>query len=113
AGSANQIQFNLNGSALGASAALTFVAPTLTVGQAGVSTGILALTGATSGTTSLTPSATAGGTWTLRNATDNVVGAATADVFTNKTFDTSGTGNVLKVNGTQLSAVTGTGAVVL
>jgi hypothetical protein len=42
-----------------------------------------------------------------------LVGKATTDVFTNKTFDTAGTGNVLKINGTQVSAITGTGAVVL
>jgi len=51
------------------------------------------------------------------------ISAATADTdystptgmetFTNKTYDTAGTGNVLKINGTQVSAVTGTGSVVL
>lgn len=39
--------------------------------------------------------------------------ASSTDVFTNKTFDTAATGNVLKINGTQVSAVTGSGAVVL
>jgi hypothetical protein len=34
-------------------------------------------------------------------------------VLTNKTFDTAGTGNVFKVNGTQISDKTGTGKVVL
>jgi hypothetical protein len=33
--------------------------------------------------------------------------------LTNKTFNTAGTGNVLQINGTTVSAVTGTGAVVL
>lgn len=33
--------------------------------------------------------------------------------FTNKSFDTAGTGNTLKINGTTVSAVTGSGAVVL
>ncbi len=51
------------------------------------------------------------------------ISAATADTdystpagtetFTNKTYDTAGAGNVLKINGTQVSAVTGSGAVVL
>lgn len=45
--------------------------------------------------------------------TDTYVGRATTDVFTNKTFDTAGTGNIFRVNGTQLTAVTGTGSVVL
>lgn len=35
---------------------------------------------------------------------DVVVGAATTDTLTNKTFDTAGAGNVLKINGTQVSS---------
>lgn len=42
-----------------------------------------------------------------------LVGRQTTDTFTNKTFDTAGAGNVLKVNGVTLTAVVGTGAVVL
>lgn len=34
-------------------------------------------------------------------------------VHTNTTFDTAGTGNVFKINGTQITAVTGTGSAVL
>lgn len=45
--------------------------------------------------------------------TDTYVGRATTDTLTNKTFDTAGTGNVFKINGTGITAVTGTGAVVL
>lgn len=51
-------------------------------------------------------------TFTMQG-TDTYVGRATADTFTNKTYDTAGTGNVLKINGTTVSAITGTGAVVL
>jgi len=40
---------------------------------------------------------------------DQVVGAKSTDTFTNKTFDTAGAGNVLKINGNQESAATGTG----
>ena len=41
---------------------------------------------------------------------DTYVGRATTDTLTNKTLDTAGTGNVFKINGTQVSAVTGSGA---
>lgn len=45
--------------------------------------------------------------------TDTYVGRATTDTLTNKTFDTAGTGNVFKINGTTITANVGTGANVL
>lgn len=39
--------------------------------------------------------------------------ASLTQTFTNKTIDTAGTGNVFKINGTAISAITGTGSVVL
>ena len=71
------------------------------------------LSGSTSGTTTLQASATASGTLTLPAATDTLVGKATTDTLTNKTFDTAGTGNSFKINGTSVTAVTGTGSNVL
>ena len=56
---------------------------------------------------------TASNTLTLPNTTDTLVGKATTDIFTNKTYDTAGTGNVFRIAGVTLSAVTGTGSVVL
>jgi len=61
---------------------------------------------------SLTLAGTDGAVQTFQ-ASDTIVGRATSDTLTNKTFDTAGTGNVLKINGTQVSAVTGSGAAVL
>lgn len=48
--------------------------------------------------------------WKFNNnngGADNIVGAATTDTFTNKTLDTSGTGNVFKIAGTQITAIAG------
>jgi hypothetical protein len=75
--------------------------------------GNLILNGSTSGTTTIAANATASGTLTLPAATDTLIGKATTDTLTNKTFDTAGTGNVFKINGTQISAITGTGSAVL
>lgn len=47
------------------------------------------------------------GAWTFRANNDNVVGAATTDTLTHKTFDTAGAGNVFKINGVAISSVRG------
>jgi len=112
AGANTQVQFN-NSGAFGASANLTWVSPVLTIGAVGV-TGQLRYMGSTSGSISLqAPAAAGANTLTWPAATDTLVGKATTDTFTNKTYDTAGAGNVLKINGTTVSAITGTGSVVL
>lgn len=47
-------------------------------------------------------------TLTLPVSTDTLVGKATTDTFTNKTFDSAASGNILKVNGNKIVGVTGT-----
>jgi hypothetical protein len=87
----------------------------ITLGEAGTSVGAVAFENATSGTITMQPATGALGTATLTlpAATDTLVGKATTDILTNKTFDTAGSGNVFKINGTTISAVTGTGSAVL
>lgn len=66
-----------------------------TFGSAG-NVGKLKIAGTTSGAVTLDATAIAGtGVLTLPNATDTLVGKATADILTNKTFDANGTGNAL------------------
>jgi hypothetical protein len=109
-GSDNTIT-NIPDSGLSANVMLLDATQTVS-GNKSFGVGTLILNGA-SGSTTLNASAIASGTLTLPAATDTLVGKATTDDFTNKTFDTAATGNVLKINGTQVSDVTGTGKVVL
>jgi hypothetical protein len=113
---------NLSGSAGITNANLANSSVTIgstTVSLGGTSTSLAGLTsatfaGSTSGTTQILSGAVASSSvLTLPVGTDTLVGKATTDTFTNKTFNTAATGNVFQINGTGITAVTGTGAVVL
>lgn len=93
----------------------------------GVAFATVATSGSASDLSTGTLAAARGGAGTitglLKGNGAGVVSAATAgtdydtpastSTLTNKTFDTAGTGNVFKINGTGVTAVTGTGAAVL
>ena len=87
AGSNTQVQFN-SSSAFGASANLTWVSPTLTIGVAGTQTGSLALTSSTAtGSVTLTPASAASAfTVTIPAATDTLVNLAGTQTLTNKSL---------------------------
>jgi hypothetical protein len=84
-GANTQVQFNNSGT-FGGSSNLTWVSPVLTIGVATSTTGQLALTGATSGTVTITPQATAGTpTLTLPNTTGTFADGASAPLVESAT----------------------------
>lgn len=99
--------------AVSGNAQVTVSSSNLTLGVAGSTTGGLILSGSSSGATTLAAINSGGGTLNLPGGSDTLVARATTDTLTNKTFDTAGSGNSFKINGTAITAKTGSGSAVL
>jgi len=87
---------------------LTFVAPTLTVGLAGTSSGIFALTGSTSGQATFTAPAVAGTTTNAVVSSNNISAPAFVSTVTTGTapFVVASTTNVANLNASSLGGAT-------
>lgn len=107
-GTAGQMTYySSTGTTVVGNANATISAGALTLGVATSAQGSLKLSGSTSGTTTLAAPVSGGGTQTLQTGSDTIVGRATTDTLTNKTYDTAGTGNVFKINGTSITGISG------
>lgn len=118
-GAANGILFDTSGGILASTSGVSggllnsssVGVPQMTItpilGVAGSSVGTLGFQNATSGTVTIQPPAGAMGTVTLTlpvSTSDVLVNRSSVDTFTNKTFNSTATGNVLQVSGVTVSA---------
>jgi hypothetical protein len=104
-GTANQVAYySSNGDNLIGSPDFNFssATATVTVGLASSTTGNLALANSGGAITTFTPG-TATVTLTGAQTTTTLIGKDTVDTLTGKTYDTAGSSNIFKINGTQVS----------
>lgn len=113
-GNNTNIQYNSSAVIAGSDAFVFNGTDTVSIGIAGSVVGKLAYRNATSGSVTLqaVTGALGSAVLSLPAATDTLVGKATTDTFTNKTFNTAGTGNSFLINGVAVTNNTGTGAIV-
>lgn len=97
---------------VGGSAYINGSSGSLTLGLASSATGKLLLASSAGGTTTFQPSS-ATTTITAPSATTTLIGQDTIDTLTGKTFNTAGSSNHLLINGTSITAITGSGNTVV
>ncbi len=106
-GSNTQLQYN-NSTALGGIAGATTDGTVVTFANSDVKLG-----GSSTGVTTFTSDNAGASNFTLHvpAANDTLVDLAGTQTLTGKTFDTAGSGNIFKINGTSITAISGTGSV--
>jgi len=112
-GNNTNVQYNSSGVLAGSDNWVFNGTDTMGIGAAGSVVGKVEFFNATSGSVILQADTGALGSTvlTLPAGSTTLIGAGTTATFTNKTFDTAGTGNSFLINGLAATANTGTGAV--
>ena len=112
-GNNTNVQYNSSGVLAGTDGFVFDGTSQVSLGISGTNVGKLVFANATSGSITLEPTTGALGSTvlTLPAGSTTLIGAGTTATFTNKTFDTAGTGNSFLINGLAATTNTGTGAV--
>lgn len=112
-GNNTNVQYNSSGVLAGTDGFVFDGTSQVSLGISGTNVGKVLFNNATSGSITLEPATGALGSTvlTLPAGSTTLIGAGTTATFTNKTFDTAGTGNNFLINGVAATANTGTGAV--
>lgn len=112
-GNNTNVQYNSSGVLAGSDNWVFNGTDTMSIGASGSVVGKVEFFNATSGSVILQADTGALGSTvlTLPAGSTTLIGAGTTATFTNKTFDTAGTGNSFLINGVAATANTGTGAI--